>query len=135
MPSSATLALLVALACITLVLPTFNTRSAGPTFSGSQLVFAGVLSLALCAALMFGQTVRYRDCFFARAGRRRPGQPCRTTAPPHHRTTVLQRAVRLVRFAVFLLLAVVPRSPGQAAAQSSPGDGSGTTLPNWFSRP
>jgi len=115
-PSSATLALLVALACITLVLPTFNTRSVGPTFSGSQLVFAGVLSLALCAALMFGQTVRYRDCFFARAGRRRPGQPCRTTAPPHQRTnapthhhaTVLQRAVRLVRLAVFLLLAVVP---------------------------
>jgi Ca2+:H+ antiporter len=61
--TSPTLAVLVALATLTLVLPTFTTSSAGPTFSGSQLVFAGVVSLALYGAFVFVQTVRHRDYF------------------------------------------------------------------------
>ena len=58
-----TLAVLTALAVLTLVLPNFTTTTPGPTFSASQLVFAGVVSLALYAAFVFVQTVRHRDYF------------------------------------------------------------------------
>jgi len=61
--TSPALAVLVALATLTLVLPTFTTSTAGPTFSGSQMVFAGVVSLALYGAFVFVQTVRHRDYF------------------------------------------------------------------------
>ena len=58
-----TLSVLTALAVLTLVLPNFTTTTAGPTFSASQLAFAGVVSLALYAAFVFVQTVRHRDYF------------------------------------------------------------------------
>ena len=61
--TSPTLAVLVALATLTLVLPTFTTSTAGPTFSGSQLAFAAVVSLVLYGAFVFVQTVRHRDYF------------------------------------------------------------------------
>lgn len=61
--TSPALAVLVALATLTLVLPAFTTTTTGPTFSGSQLAFAGVVSLALYGAFVFVQTVRHRDYF------------------------------------------------------------------------
>jgi Ca2+/H+ antiporter len=39
--SNSALTVLIALAALTLVLPTFTTSSAGPTFTTSQLIFAG----------------------------------------------------------------------------------------------
>ena len=45
-----------------LLLSNFTTTSA-PTSSGSQLVFAGVCSLALYGICVFVQTVRHRDYF------------------------------------------------------------------------
>lgn len=53
----------VALATLTLVLPRFTTSHPGPEFSGAQLAFAAVSSLALYAAFVFTQTVRHRDFF------------------------------------------------------------------------
>jgi Ca2+:H+ antiporter len=62
MGASAALAVLAALAMLTLVLPNFATP--GPTFgTSSQLVFAGVVSLVLYGAFVFVQTVRHRDYF------------------------------------------------------------------------
>jgi Ca2+:H+ antiporter len=61
--TSPALAVLVALATLTLVLPTFTTSTPGPTFSSAQLVFAGAVSLALYGAFVFVQTVRHRDYF------------------------------------------------------------------------
>ena len=61
--TSPTLAVLAALATLTLVLPTFTTSTAGPTFSSAQLAFVGVVSLALYGAFVFVQTVRHRDYF------------------------------------------------------------------------
>jgi Ca2+:H+ antiporter len=55
------LAVLVALATLTLVLPVFTTSTPGPTFSPAQLIFAGTLSLVLYAVFVFVQTVRHRD--------------------------------------------------------------------------
>jgi Ca2+:H+ antiporter len=51
------------MAVLTLVLPNYTLTTPGPTFSASQLVFAGVISLVLYGAFVFVQTVRHRDYF------------------------------------------------------------------------
>ena len=56
------LAALVAMAALTLVLPSF-TATPGPTYTLPQLAFASVASLALWAVFVFVQTVRHRDYF------------------------------------------------------------------------
>ena len=61
-PNSA-IAVLAALSTFTLVLPVFAISSPGPTFTQSQLAFAGISSLALYAAFIFFQTVSHRDYF------------------------------------------------------------------------
>jgi Ca2+:H+ antiporter len=61
--TSPALATLAALVTLTLVLPTYTTSKPGPTFSRSQLVFAGAVSLALYGIFVFVQTVRHRDYF------------------------------------------------------------------------
>lgn len=61
--TSPTLAVLAALATLTLVLPTFTTSSPGPTFARPQLMFAGVVSLVLYGAFVFVQAWRHRDYF------------------------------------------------------------------------
>jgi Ca2+:H+ antiporter len=57
------LGVLATLAVLTLVLPTLTTSTTGPTFSTSQLIFAGVVSLVLYAVFIFVQTSRHRDFF------------------------------------------------------------------------
>ena len=57
------LAALIALASLSLVLPTFTTSSPGPTYTVPQLAFSGVASLALWSVYVFIQTVRHRDYF------------------------------------------------------------------------
>ena len=61
--SNASLATLAAMTTLALVLPTFTTSSAGPTYTTSQLVFASVASLSLWGGFVFVQTVRHRDYF------------------------------------------------------------------------
>jgi Ca2+:H+ antiporter len=61
--ASVALAVLAALTVLTLVVPNFTTSAPGPTFSNSQLVFAGLVSLVLYASFVFVQTVRHRDYF------------------------------------------------------------------------
>jgi len=56
------LAVLIALAMLTLVIPNF-TSTPGPTFTDSQLILAGVLSLALYGTYVFIQTIRHRSYF------------------------------------------------------------------------
>jgi Ca2+:H+ antiporter len=63
--TSPVLAVLSALAVLTLVLPMYTTTTPGPSFSPAQLVFAGVMSLALYGVFVFVQTVRHRDYFLA----------------------------------------------------------------------
>jgi Ca2+:H+ antiporter len=66
--ASAALAVLAALTVLSLVVPNFTTSAPGPTFSNSQLVFAGLISLVLYASFVFVQTVRHRDYFLALEG-------------------------------------------------------------------
>ena len=61
--ATSALAALIALSTLSLVLPTFTTSTAGPTYNTAQLAFAGVASLVLWAMFVFVQTVRHRDYF------------------------------------------------------------------------
>jgi Ca2+:H+ antiporter len=61
--TNSSLAVLIALAVLTLVMPNFTTTTPGPTFSNGQLMLAGVLSLVLYGTFVFIQTVRHRDYF------------------------------------------------------------------------
>jgi Ca2+:H+ antiporter len=61
--ANTSLATLIAMATLTLVLPTFTTSSPGATYTSAQLAFAGAMSLLLWAVFVFVQTVRHRDYF------------------------------------------------------------------------
>ena len=61
--TSPALAVLSALAVLTLVVPAYTTSTPGPSFSTAQLAFAGVMSLVLYCVFVFVQTVRHRDYF------------------------------------------------------------------------
>lgn len=61
--TSPALASLAAMAGLAMVLPSFTTTTAGPSYSGSQLAFAGISSLTLYGVFVFVQTVRHRDYF------------------------------------------------------------------------
>ena len=61
--TSPALASLAALADLSMVLPSFTTTTAGPTYSGSQLAFAGISSLGLYGVFVFVQTVRHGNYF------------------------------------------------------------------------
>ncbi len=61
--TSPALASLGALAGLALVIPSFTTTTVGPSYSTSQLAFAGITSLVLYGVFVFVQTVRHRDYF------------------------------------------------------------------------
>jgi Ca2+:H+ antiporter len=61
--AASALATLIALATLTIVLPSFTTTAPGPSYSTTQLAFAAVASLVLWAMFVFVQTVRHRDYF------------------------------------------------------------------------
>ena len=93
-------ATVITLATLCLVLPTFTTSSPGPTFSPTQLAFAGVASVVTYASFVFVQNVRHRDFFV-------PPDPSPVTDevhadPPSDRTALLSVAAL-----VFSLIAVI----------------------------
>lgn len=61
--ATSSLAALIALATLSLVLPSFTTSSPGATYTNAQLTFAAVASLVLWAIFVFVQTVQHRDYF------------------------------------------------------------------------
>ena len=66
--TSSALSVLAALTTLTLILPEFTTTTSGPTYSHSQLVFAGLMSLLLYGVFVFVQTVRHREFFLPPKG-------------------------------------------------------------------
>jgi Ca2+:H+ antiporter len=66
--ASAGLSALIALATLSLVLPTFTTSTPQGTYTVSQMAFAGAASLALWLVFVFVQTVRHRDHFLPKDG-------------------------------------------------------------------
>ena len=85
--ASAALAVLAALTTLTLVVPNFTESAPGPSFSTSQLVFAGVVSLVLYGSFVFVQTVRHRDYFLPLEGESEEAH-----APPPSNTAALVSA-------------------------------------------
>ncbi|WP_066371857.1 calcium:proton antiporter [Herbidospora mongoliensis] len=63
--TGAALATVITLATLCMVLPSFTTSDSGPEFSGPQLAFAAVVSLALYVLFVFVQNIRHRDYFLA----------------------------------------------------------------------
>ena len=90
------LATLATLATLSLVLPTFTTSSAGPTFSGSQLAFAGVSSLALYGVFVFVQTIRHRDYFLPVETDSTASEAEAHAAPPSTRTALASLGLLVV---------------------------------------
>jgi Ca2+:H+ antiporter len=66
--TSAYLVVLMPLATLTLVLPTYTISAPGPYYSTSQLIFESLATLALYAVFLYVQTVRHRDYFLSDLG-------------------------------------------------------------------
>lgn len=63
--ANAFLAVIIPMAVLTLVLPSFTTSSAGATYSPAQAAFLSVMSIALYGVFLAIQTVRHRAYFLA----------------------------------------------------------------------
>jgi len=100
--ASAALAVLAALTSLTLILPNYAARELGPSFSTSQLVFAGFVSLVLYGSFVFVQTVRHRDYFLPVQGGEETHAP-----PPSVRTTAASAALLVIALVAIVGLAKV----------------------------
>jgi len=116
------LATVVTLAGVTLVLPRFTTSEPGPEFTGEQLAFAAVASLALYGLFVFTQTIRHRD-FFLPVG---PGQEGRSdddgdghADPPTDREALTSLAFLLLALLTVVGLAKVESKPIEAGVASA----------------
>jgi Ca2+:H+ antiporter len=107
--SGAALATVSTLAVICLVLPTFTISHPGPEYTGAQLAFAALASLALYGLFVFTQTVRHRDFFLPVAAdgtvRDRDGDD--HADPPGRRSALISGGVLLLALVAVVGLAKV----------------------------
>lgn len=99
--ASAALAVLAALTTLTMVLPNVVSEAAGPVFSTSQLIFAGIVSLVLYGSFVFVQTVRHRDYFLPVE----PNDEDMHVQPPSNRAAAASAALLLAALAAVVGLA------------------------------
>jgi Ca2+:H+ antiporter len=102
--SNSSLTVLIALAVLTLVMPNFTTTTLGPTFSDSQLIFAGVMSLVLYATYVFVQTIRHRD-YFLQQREVESANPISHASPPSNAKTLVSGILLLISLILVVLLA------------------------------
>jgi Ca2+:H+ antiporter len=114
--ASSSLAVLVALATLSLVLPSFTTSSPGGTYTTGQLVFAAVASLVLWAVYVFVQTVRHRD-YFLPAGE--PSNEEAHAVPPSKAKALASFGLLLVALVAVVGLAKVLSPSIEAALDAS----------------
>jgi Ca2+:H+ antiporter len=95
--AGAALATVATLGVLCLVLPTFTTSRPGPEYTGAQLTFAAVASLALYAVFVVTQTVRHRD-FFLPVGEdgSTPADADGHVAPPSNRAALISLGLLLL---------------------------------------
>lgn len=105
--SGAALATVATVATLSLVLPTFTTSRPGPEFSGSQLAFAAVASVALYGAFVLTQTVRHRDFFLPVAAPGAAESDDEHAEPPTTRATLTSLLLLLVALVTVVGLAKV----------------------------
>jgi Ca2+:H+ antiporter len=98
--ANAFLALIIPLAVLGLVLPSFTTTTAGPTLSPFQSVFTSLMSIGIYGIFLAVQTKRHRDFFIA---------PPTDEAPEDDVHLYEEHAVKSTAYhAVFLLLYILP---------------------------
>jgi len=116
------LATVITLAGVTLVLPRFTTSEPGPEFTGEQLAFAAVASLALYGLFVFTQTIRHRD-FFLPVQDGRGGAPDDDgdghADPPSNREALTSLGFLLLALLTVVGLAKVESKPIEAAVASA----------------
>jgi Ca2+:H+ antiporter len=121
---NAALATLTAVATLALVLPSFTTSTPGPTYSGPQLAFAGIGSLALYGVFVFVQAIRHRDYFLPVpvGGDAEPGAGEAHAVPPTRRTALLSLALLALCLigVVGLAKAASPAIEGAVTAAGAP---------------
>ena len=100
--SATAFATVITLATLSLVLPTFTESRTGAEFSGSQLAFAAVASLALYGLFLFVQTVRHRSHFLPGEG---GGEPVHEGPSPSRADALRSLALLLVALVAVVGLA------------------------------
>ena len=86
--TNSTLAVLTALATFILVLPVVTVSTPGPTFTTSQLAFAGISTLVLYVAFLFFQTVSHRDYYLPKAKDKKTDSNFHALKPSNAKTAV-----------------------------------------------
>jgi Ca2+:H+ antiporter len=113
------LAVLTALATFILVLPVVTVSTPGPTFTTSQLAFAGMSTFALYTAFLFFQTVSHRDYFLPKAIDRKVDCNLHAEKPSNTKTMVSGAFLFISLIAVVILAKLL--SPTIEAAVSAVG--------------
>jgi Ca2+:H+ antiporter len=114
--ASVALAVLGALAILSLVLPNYTTSAPGPFWSPPQLAFSGVAALVLYGSFVFVQTVRHRDYFLPVGVESAEAH----AEPPTHRQALASLGLLLVSLVAVVGLAKV-LSPSIEAAVAGAG--------------
>ncbi|KTR05234.1 calcium:proton antiporter, partial [Curtobacterium luteum] len=120
--ASAATTTVAALAVLTLVLPTFTTGTDNASFTGVQLVFVAIASLALYGLFVFTQTIAHRD-FFLPVGpgtRATPDDETVHAATPTGRQTLVSLGLLLLALVAVVGLAKV-ESPAIEAGVAAVG--------------
>lgn len=86
--TNSALAVLTALATFILVMPMVTVSTPGPTFSVSQLAFAGVASLVLYGAFLFFQTVTHRDYYLPESEKDKTDNSVHAAKPTNSKTAI-----------------------------------------------
>ena len=97
--SNAFLAVLVPLAMLTLVLPSYTVSAPGPVFTRAQLIFVAAVSFVLYGLFLYVQLVRHRSDFVA------DHEVIPNTPRPSGRESLLALALLLVALVSVVLLA------------------------------
>jgi Ca2+:H+ antiporter len=109
--TGAALAAVATVAVLCLVLPRFTTSHAGPVFTGGQLAFAALASLAVYVLFVLTQTGRYRDFFLpVGADGEIKDDDGGHAAPPGRRAALVSAVVLLVALVGVVGLAKVESS-------------------------
>ncbi len=116
--ASAALAVLVALVSLSLIVPNVTTSAPGPSYTNSQLIFAGVTSLILYGSFVFVQTVRHRDYFLPPDGQGEESH----AAPPSQSIAIISFCLLIVALSavVGLAKALTPALESMIAAAGAP---------------
>ncbi|MGQ0671720.1 MAG: calcium:proton antiporter [Hyphomicrobium sp.] len=116
---SAALAVLCALAVLTLILPNATTSEPGPAYSASQLAFVATVSLILYGTFVLVQTVRHRDYFLPVEA---AGNEGHHAPPPDLATTATAAAFLVLALGAVVLLAktLAPSVEAGVAAIGAP---------------